>query len=81
MLKLNRPIAIAAGSVAIVAFGTTGVAVAAGSSPSGDGDQAAQDAACTATGISLTAPNINYDDETGVCTLDVGNESDSENED
>lgn len=40
--------------------------------PEGTADQAAQDAACTAAGIDPTAANIQYDDASGVCTLDAG---------
>ena len=45
----------------------------------GDGDQAAQDAACKAAGINSSASNINYDDGTGVCSLDSGNGGDTGN--
>lgn len=36
------------------------------------GDQARQVAACKAAGISPSATNIDYDDQTGVCRLDTG---------
>ena len=39
----------------------------------GAADQAAQDAAVKAAGIDPSASNINYDDATGVATLDSGN--------
>lgn len=42
--------------------------------PENPGDQARQDAACAAAGIPPTATNINYDDETGVCRLDSGDD-------
>lgn len=95
MVKVPRSVAIAGACLALAAFGTTGVAIAEGSSspPSqsdsqdgqenegneGAADQAAQDAACTAAGIPLTATNINYDDETGVCTLG-GSDDDGDGE-
>ncbi len=94
MLKRPRPLAIAAGCLALAAFGTTSVALAEGSSPSssesnpqnneaneGDDDQGAQDAACEAAGIPTSASDINYDDETGVCTLGGGSDVDSPDED
>lgn len=94
MLKLPRPLAIAAACLALAAFGTTGVAVADGSSPSssesnpqndeadeGDDDQGAQDAACEAAGIPTSASDINYDDETGVCTLGGGGDVEDSDED
>lgn len=40
--------------------------------PESPGDQARQDEACQAAGISPSATNIDYDDETGVCRLDSG---------
>lgn len=46
--------------------------------PESPGDQARQDAACTAAGIPLTATNIDYDDETGVCRLDSGDDEGGE---
>ncbi len=46
--------------------------------PEGAADQAAQDAACTAAGIDPTASNIQYDDATGVCTLDAGGDNGSD---
>lgn len=90
MPKLKRSVALAAGTLAITALGTTGVAFANAPSQtsvvhqeSGDGaegaaDQAAQDAACTTAGIDPTASNINYDDETGVCSLGSGSDNDEE---
>ena len=41
-------------------------------------DQAAQDAACEKAGVPLTATNINYDDETGICTTDSGDDEGGE---
>ena len=94
MLKLPRPLAIAAGCLALAAFGTTGVALADGSSPSssesntqnneadeGEDDQGAQDAACEAAGIPTSAADINYDDETGICTLGGGSDVEGPDED
>jgi len=46
--------------------------------PEGTADQAAQDAACTAAGIDPTASNIQYDDASGVCTLDAGGDTGSD---
>ena len=71
MLKLIRPVTIAGGVLAITAMGATGVAFAGGSAEP-EGDQAAQDAACAKAKVPLNASNIQYDDETGVCTLDGG---------
>jgi uncharacterized iron-regulated membrane protein len=45
----------------------------AASTPESAADTAAQDAACKAAGISSTADNVNYDDASGTCTLDNGN--------
>jgi len=70
MMKIIRPVAIAGGVLAITAMGATGVAFAGGAEP--EGDQAAQDTACEKAGISSSASNIQYDDETRVCTLDGG---------
>jgi len=94
VLKLPRPLAIAAGCLALAAFGTTGVALADGSSPSssesntqnneadeGEDDQGAQDAACEAAGIPTSAADINYDDETGICTLGGGSDVEGPDED
>jgi len=46
--------------------------------PESPGDQARQDAACTAAGIPLTATNIDYDDETGICRVDSGDDQSGE---
>ena len=101
MLKLPRPLAIAAGCLALAAFGTTGVALADGSPPTssesntqnndantqnneadeGEDDQGAQDAACEAAGIPPSASDINYDDETGICTLGGGSDVEGPDED
>ncbi|MBA2717131.1 MAG: hypothetical protein H0U51_08790 [Propionibacteriales bacterium] len=92
MPKLTRPIALAAGTLAMAALGTTGAAFAnapsqtsivhqeSGDSAETEGaaDQARQDVACTAAGIDPSASNINYDDETGVCTLDSGSDNDED---
>jgi len=92
MPKLTRPIGLAAGTLAIAALGTTGAAFAnapsqtsivhqeSGDSAETEGaaDQARQDVACTAAGIDPTASNINYDDETGVCSLDSGSDNDED---
>ena len=45
----------------------------------GAADQAAQDAAVKAAGIDPSASNINYDDATGVASLDSGNDSGNNN--
>jgi cytoskeletal protein RodZ len=45
----------------------------AASTPESAADTAAQDAACKAAGISPTADNVNFDDASGTCTLDNGN--------
>jgi len=72
MLKLIRPVTIAGGVLAITAMGATGVAFAGGGAAETEDDQAAQDAACAKAKVPLNASNIQYDDETGVCTLDGG---------
>ena len=41
-------------------------------------DQAAQDAVCEKAGVPLTATNIDYDDETGICTTDSGDDEGSD---
>jgi hypothetical protein len=45
----------------------------AASTPESAADTAGQDAACKAAGISPTADNVNYDDASGSCTVDNGN--------
>lgn len=86
MKRLIRPLALVGGALMISAAGVTGVAFAnapaSGGSQTnsvqstqdgeGDADQAAQDAACKAAGLDPDASNIQYDDQTGVCTLDGG---------
>jgi len=42
------------------------------------GDQARQVRACKAAGISPSATNIDYDDETGICKLDSGDDEGGE---
>ncbi len=78
-MKLNRSLTIAGGVLAVSALGLTGAAVASGptvaetsSSSEGAADQAAQDAACKKAGVDITSNNIQYDDETGVCSDDGG---------
>ncbi len=72
-MKLRRNLVIAAMSLVFMGTGFTGVAVASGGGEAeGPGDQAKQDAACQEAGISPSATNIDYDDETGVCQLDTG---------
>jgi hypothetical protein len=59
--------------------GTGGEANEASKPAEGDADAAAQAAACEAAGI--VGDNVNYDDETGTCSLDNGadaEEADSE---
>jgi len=47
---------------------------AKGTEPEGAADAAAQHAACLTVGIDDTVtPNVQYDDETGACSLDAGN--------
>ena len=46
--------------------------------PESPGDQARQDAACEKAGVPLTATNIDYDDETGICKLDSGDDEGSD---
>lgn len=41
-------------------------------SSEGDSNDAAQAAACTAAGIDPNASNVQYDDQTGTCSLDSG---------
>lgn len=40
--------------------------------------QATQDAACAKAGVDPQASNINYDDQTGSCSLDSGDDGDRE---
>jgi len=40
-----------------------------------DSDAAAQAAACQKAGINPNADNVQYDDQTGVCSLDTGSNS------
>ncbi len=42
------------------------------------GDQARQDAACEKAGVPLTATNIDYGHETGICKLDSGDDEGSD---
>ncbi|MBC7593132.1 MAG: hypothetical protein H7288_04215 [Kineosporiaceae bacterium] len=94
MLKRNRTIALAGAALALSVFGGTGMAAANASPPSqtasqtettsadkpeSAADQAAQDAAVKAAGIDPNASNINYDDATGIATLDSGNDSGNNN--
>lgn len=51
----------------------------AGSESEGAADAAAQAAACTKAGIDPNAQNIQYDDQTGTCSLDAGGDSGGEN--
>ena len=44
-------------------------------STASDGDGAAQAAACQKAGIDPNADNVQYDDQTGTCTLDTGGNS------
>jgi cytoskeletal protein RodZ len=53
--------------------GTEAASTEAASTPESAADTAAQDAACKAAGISSTADNVNYDDASGTCTTDNGN--------
>lgn len=81
-MKITRSLAVAGSVMALTFTGIAGVAVASPSvggestssstSEEGPEDQAAQDAACEAAGVDLTASNIQYDDETGECSLDGG---------
>ncbi|MDX6234926.1 MAG: hypothetical protein QOH68_4065 [Nocardioidaceae bacterium] len=48
------------------------------SDPEGKDSQATQDAACAKAGVDPQASNINYDDQTGACTLDSGDGGDTE---
>ncbi len=47
-----------------------------GDKPESEDDAAAQAAACAKAGIDLAADNIDYDDETGTCKLDSGENDD-----
>ena len=42
------------------------------------GDQKRQNKVCRKAGIPLTATNIDYDDETGICKLDSGDDEGGE---
>ena len=78
-MKLRRRIVITAVSMAFMGAGFTGVAVASGGGDSeSPGDQARQDEACALAKVPLTATNIDYDDETGICKLDSGNDEGGE---
>lgn len=66
---------VLAGVAALAALSLGGSAVAGaadGGSPESENDARAQAAACEKAGVNPNASNINYDDETGVCTLDSG---------
>ena len=45
-----------------------------------DADAAAQQAACTAAGVDPNASNIQYDDQTGACSLDTGTDNSGESD-
>ena len=78
-MKLRRNIVITAVSIVFMGAGFTGVASASGGGDSeSPGDQAKQDVACAEAGVSPTATNINYDDETGECTTDSGDDEGGE---
>lgn len=85
-MKINRSLTIAGGVLAISTLGFGGAAVASGPAASGEShssstenaaDQAAQDAACKAAGVDPAASNIQYDDATGVCSVDGGGQDDT----
>lgn len=81
-MKINRSLTIAGGVLAISTLGFGGAAAfASGPAVTGEtsssstesaADQAAQDAVCKAAGVDPSASNIQYDDATGVCSLDGG---------
>ena len=77
MLKLIRPVTLAAAALTLSVLGGTGVAVANAGGSEGAADQTAQDAACKTAGVDPSASNINYDDETGVCSLDEGDDGET----
>lgn len=81
-MKINRSLTIAGGVLALSTLGFGGAAAfASGPAVSGEtsssstesaGDQAEQDADCEEAGVDPAASNIQYDDATGVCSLDGG---------
>ena len=80
-MKITRSLTIAGGVLAISTLGFGGAAVANGPAVTGEtnstssenaANQATQDAACKAAGVDPAASNIQYDDATGVCSLDAG---------
>lgn len=91
-MKINRSLTLTIGSgvLAISTLGFGGAALASGpagtaetssSSTESDADQAAQDAACEAAGVDPAASNIQYDDATGVCSLDGDGDNEREEAD
>lgn len=86
-MKINRSLTIAGSVLAISTLGFGGAAAFASgpatgetssSSTESDADQAAQDAACKKAGVDPAASNIQYDDATGVCSLDAGGQDDND---
>lgn len=53
---------------------TEAASTEAASTPESSADTAAQGAACKTAGVAPTADNVNYDDASGTCTLDNGND-------
>lgn len=73
---------VLAGIAALAALALGGSAIAGageGGSPQSENDAAAQAKACNAAGVHPRR-NVQYDDETGICSLDTGGNDKSEKE-
>jgi len=78
-MKLDRFRAPALAAAAVLMISGAGIAFAGNpatstsTEPEGAADAAAQHAACLKVGIDDTVtPNVQYEDETGACSLDAG---------
>lgn len=70
--RLRVMLATALGALLIAGVGVAGAAETSSTEGSED-DAAAQHAACLTVGIDdNVTPNVQYDDETGACSLDAG---------
>ena len=80
-MMITKAKQVLAGIAALAALSLGGAAVAGaadGSAPESENDALAQAAACEKARIDPNASNVNYDDETGVCTLDAGGTDEEE---
>jgi len=71
--RLRLMLATALGALLIAGVGVATADETPSSTEGSEDDAAAQHAACLTVGIDDTVtPNVQYDDETGACSLDAG---------